>query len=418
MGGPHAQPPTIPGIEANQVLAVNGYRAACCVLPEQDGAWVLFGSKKDGGKQRPTLTWFDNNALPGASHQIGPEEFTHAEAVSTAPDGTLWVAGLSWSDDRPGKTKRSADGWISKLDADKQPIFSQVIGHEHNDAIHGISALPDGGAWAVGETALASSYRDSLWLLRLDPRGKVLHEDRLPLPAGTELSAEAVAATADGGAWIVGKDSGALTWGGQPIVNGKRQLPRSPDLLVMRIDAQGNVMHRQTFGVLKESEWPCCVITTNDGGAWVLGYTTAGRKSDLWLLRLEADGRLRQDWTMGGPHRDQANSMVSDGQDGIWLTGKHGYEFEDGSDTWLLHIDANGKVLHDQKIGLPKTEQVGHDLGLAPSGHIWVANNTYHRKDRPNGVSDMLVFRLDPSKVPPPTQAESESDENSPFGLW
>ncbi len=113
------------------------------------------------------------------------------------------------------------------------------------------------------------------------------------------------------------------------------------------------------------------IITTNDGGYAVLGFSNStdgdlnGKTiavNDYWLLKLDTDGNIEWTKTYGGSKDDRGQSLVQTKDGGYALTGYAMSDDGDGSvnkgfhDNWLLKIDAVGKIEWEKSFGFS-----GHD---------------------------------------------------------
>src|SRR5262249_44681925 len=79
-----------------------------------------------------------------------------------------------------------------------------------------------------------------------------------------------------------------------------------------------------------------------DGGFIVAGSTTVkgAGQYDGWILRLDKDGRLLWDKTLGGPEEDALFGIVALPDGGAVATGAYG---ADGQG-WVVRLDAKGAV--------------------------------------------------------------------------
>ncbi|MEM8862142.1 MAG: hypothetical protein AAGD96_27795, partial [Chloroflexota bacterium] len=113
------------------------------------------------------------------------------------------------------------------------------------------------------------------------------------------------------------------------------------------------------------------IITTQDGGYAVMGYTnsTAGditdkelAVNDYWLLKLDAQGEIQWTKTYGGSKDDRGQSVIQATDGGYAIVGYAMSSDGDGSknegfhDNWILRLDAAGEILWERSFGFS-----GHD---------------------------------------------------------
>lgn len=250
--------------------ASDGYRA---VRPTAAGGFVLAGTIRDKDQSHAWVVTLD-----GKGQNARP--FLHQKGNSTASDvqpvgedyvavGTLDSTGKG----RPGL-------YIVKLDQRMKPVWERVYKGSNIDVYSHVLPLADGGFLVAGTTdrtdrsgAPAGSGR----ITRLDGNGNKLW-DKL-IGRGKMETINAVApAGADGfvlAGSIVAK-SGA-----------------SEDAWLVKIDGAGKTVWERRFGG-DGADRLNDLKALKDGGFIAVG-TTASKgagKSDLWVLRLDADGQI------------------------------------------------------------------------------------------------------------------------------
>lgn len=119
------------------------------------------------------------------------------------------------------------------------------------------------------------------------------------------------------------------------------------------------------------SETAQAIITTNDGGYAVLGYTNstdgdipgkAMAVNDYWLIKLDADGNIQWNSTYGGSKDDRGQSVVQTRDGGFAVVGYAMSSDGDGSinegfhDNWILKLNSAGDLEWEKSFGFS-----GHD---------------------------------------------------------
>ncbi len=132
----------------------------------------------------------------------------------------------------------------------------------------------------------------------------------------------------------------------------------------------GEVEYVKSFGG-SGNDTAQAIITTNDGGYAILGYSNSidgdlnGKTlavNDYWLLKLDADGNLEWSETYGGSEDDRGQSLIQTNDGGYALTGYAMSADGDGSvnkgfhDNWLLKLNSFGKIEWEKSFGFS-----GHD---------------------------------------------------------
>ncbi|SHI96277.1 hypothetical protein [Aquimarina spongiae] len=140
------------------------------------------------------------------------------------------------------------------------------------------------------------------------------------------------------------------------------------------INFQGEIDWIKTFGGSDE-ESARSVIETSDGGYAVFGFTksTDGNitektlnVNDYWLLKLDAEGTLQWNKTIGGSGDDQGQEVIQTRDNGFLITGYSMSSDGDASnnegfhDNWFVKLDSSGNIEWEKSYGF-----AGHDHSYA-----------------------------------------------------
>ncbi|NLP04552.1 PQQ-like beta-propeller repeat protein [Candidatus Fermentibacteria bacterium] len=136
------------------------------------------------------------------------------------------------------------------------------------------------------------------------------------------------------------------------------------DLWVIKLDADGNMVWQRTFGGELEDAGTCAVARPG-GGIYAGGYTwSAGAGGcDLWVLALDPSGN--EDWskTIGGRAQDKAFCLAVT-PDGNLVAGGVTFSYQSrGGDAFLTALDQEGGELWSGSWG---GESYDFAMGLSP----------------------------------------------------
>jgi len=181
-------------------------------------------------------------------------------------------------------------------------------------------------------------------------------------------------------------DDGGVVFVGSTTTNSKG----FNDILVFKIDAEGNTVWSRTYGG-PGYEQANCIYKLNDayligGDASTNGTGASGFNSttnpgfDFWLLRIQLDGNLIWSYTYGA--RGSFMSSIIQTSDGGFLMGgpagaglgktknTNGYGLKD---FWIVKTDGSGKYLWDKVYGGAEdeilTSMMQHDNTIYLSGY-------------------------------------------------
>lgn len=349
-------------------------------------------------------------------------------AALQLPDGGYLLASGTYSfGSAPGL---SCDGWLVRLNATGDELWSRTYGGEGWDGLNSIRETPDGNFVCTGYAG--SAFAD-LWLLKVSPEGEVLFDRRWGTEHGWDNGRDLIC-TADGGYAVVGYTrsfgkgprsvyfvktdaSGRREWdreyGGEGEDTGVSVLQMADggylvggtttssgaggsDLWVIRTDAAGSVIWDRTYGdSLAQSGG--MLLPARDGDFYLLGSTQRDERLDFndgWLLKIAGDGQPRWSRRYGGedPETFARGIVLADGSLVIAGSMAPGREQDD---VWLLGLDANGDALWEHSFGGPEAEaplwlEPAQDRGLL----ICASTRSYGAGD-----DDLWLIRTDASGI-------------------
>lgn len=125
-------------------------------------------------------------------------------------------------------------------------------------------------------------------------------------------------------------------------------------------------------------------LIADDGGFLVVGTTNLRSEpeqlGDLYLLRTDAEGRIRWERTYGGEGYDAGQSISETGDGNLLIAGTTRSFGAQGMDAYLLKVDRDGKELWSKTYGGPLDEIVGA-VGQMPDGSYILGGNVVDPND-------------------------------------
>ena len=337
------------------------------IQPTSDGGyivvgWAVLGSDMWISKLNSdgTIRW--QKAFDGSRGDFG-------RSVEITDDGGCVVAGYTYSF---GPDQFHSDIWLMKLDSEGNTEWQRVYGDIGTQRVSSIRGTADGGYIMAGESNPGNRY--DFWVLKLTANGTSAWQKTYSVGGGYDR-AYAVQQTLDGGYIVCGesdfnfwilklKADGTVDWekayndGGWNIARAIEQTTDfgyivagegDTDAWVMKLNADGTIVWQKTYGGTGGT-WDAAssVQETFDGGYVVAGYTRSFGQgdSDVWVLKLDANGTIVWEKTYGGSEdedalqiRESANGYIVAG----W-TESFGAGFNNYPDIWVLNLDINGEI--------------------------------------------------------------------------
>ncbi|ACS33476.1 protein kinase domain-containing protein [Thermococcus gammatolerans] len=180
----------------------------------------------------------------------------------------------------------------------------------------------------------------------------------------------------------------AVDKNGDIIVAGYVEKDDKDDGFVARLDRDGNVKWFKVYdtGSKKEYKWDRFkdVKIASNGDIIVVGDTDSfgAGGEDVWVLRLDSNGKVKWQKTYGGPDHDYANA-VAIAENGDIIVAGETRSFGVGeikrwgftSNVWVLRLDSQGNVKWQKMYGGSDDDEA-NAVAVAPNGDIIVAGHT------------------------------------------
>lgn len=306
----------------------------------------------------------------------GAENDECRDAVSTSDGGFLVVGSTQSKEGFSNQPHGKSDVLLVKLSANGEPQWQKVFGGSENDYAHWL--LPSaGGHLMVGSTR--SSDGDA---------------------AGTQAEGT--------NAWLVlFSESGNIIWqkqyggAGNDALYAAVRLPNGnialtgqksnvsgsdAEVWVLLIDAQGKLLAEKTFGG-SSFDRANDIIATRDGGFLITGQTYSNDRDvtanqgggDFWVLKLSATLQLEWQRSVGAAGMDIANGAVQLA-DGCYLVAGNSQGVEKGKsafegeiDGLIVKLSPAGAVVYERRLGGKDHEMLGKLVATRTGGGFLVA---------------------------------------------
>jgi len=359
------------------------------VVQLSNGDIVAIGSSRSGisgdknetfrGQEDFWLFCMDKELNLKWQKTLGGDSVDIPQVVIQTNDGNILCGGSSNSPvsfDKTAAKKGRYDYWIIKLDTSGNELWQKTYGGAGDDYIKDIRELGDGSLLISGhsDSDISSDKSDSsrgksdFWLIKTDFEGNILWDKTY---GGSEP---------DYGPYI------AITSGGEIVLSGNSMSPVSGDkteplyglisIWVVKLNDSGNYLWDKCLGGENTQIGGPGMGDNRQGipvevntSLFILGYSNAdstGTKTeeskgdyDYWITKLDGNGNIVWDKTIGGNAFDLARSLLMSSTGELLLAG---YSISDISgdkedsrignyDFWLVAIDTTGVIQWQKTIG-------------------------------------------------------------------
>ena len=180
-------------------------------------------------------------------------------------------------------------------------------------------------------TGMSDNFGDDdgdLYLAKLDTHGKIVWQ--IAFGGTDEERGNAVVETSDGYVAVGSTESFGLNY---------------KDIYVVKTDKKGRFLWQRRYGGSRDDE-AFGAIALKDGSVVITGRSESfsRRKGfELYLAKIDRDGRLLWERTYGGEDDDAGYSLVQADDGGLVVVGERQHAVSRDSDLWILKTDKNGR---------------------------------------------------------------------------
>ncbi len=312
-----------------------------------------------------TVLW--ENTYGGSDHEWS------VNMLQTEHNGYL-LFGSTFSDDGDVTGLHGGgDFWLVRTDSLGNLLWQKCLGGSNNDRPEQMIPAHGGGYIGIGSTCSVDGDISHLygawdaWVVRISESGELLWEKTY---GGTGQDyGSSITATTDGG-YMLGATISSTTGYVNCELTGLNDIC---DASLIKIDSLGEIEWQQCYG---GSDYDALIhIKQTTEGGYVFMATTRstdgdvsgfhgpggdGNKSDLWIVKLNAQGIIEWQRCLGGYENEQPGFLAQH-PDGGYLVGGNSNSTDGdincneslpGTYTgWLVKLDASGEIAWQRCLG-------------------------------------------------------------------
>lgn len=298
------------------------------------------------------------------------------------------------------------DVWLMIITPDGEILQSEVYGNIGQNNVFDIVETRDGGFFMASKAQEAEGMVQGdfhgwtdVWVVKLDSNLNILWQK---LYGGSQLDYgfRGVLELNDGYLFLAKTNSNDFDVTGFHGVSGQDET----DIWAVRIDTIGNIIWQKCFGGY-DWESSGTLHQTEDGGFVIFGETQSNNgdvsgnnswqgNSDIWMVKINAEGELQWQECYGGYGNERLSKGVIHKSDHNWIVAGrasnisydvdcnlHGYE-----DYWIFEIK-------DTTVGIPQTN-ANQQLKVypCPANNYVVFENPVTARSRSTKQSPLLTI--------------------------
>ncbi|HMR81879.1 MAG TPA: hypothetical protein PKE30_02070, partial [Niabella sp.] len=311
------------------------------------------------GGQDYWVVKLDNTGFIQWQKALGGSGHDQAHSIQPVVGSGYIVAGYTWSNDGDVTGNHGvSDYWVVKLDNAGDIEWQKCLGGSIYDEAYSVQPVADGGyivagfSWSNDGDVTGNHNSRDYWIVKLNNTGNI--EWQKSLGGSSDEYAYSVQPVADGGYIVAG-----YTWSNDGDVTGNHG---SGDYWVVKLNNNGNIEwqkclggsgHDQAHSVLPVADGYIVAGYSQSTGGDVSGNHGA---DDYWVVKLNNSGDIEWQKALGGSGQDIAQSVQSVANGyivaGISLsidgdvTGNHG-----SGDYWVVKLNSDGDMQWQKSLG-------------------------------------------------------------------
>lgn len=368
--------------------------AANSIILSSDGNYVFAGKKTSFNKKSDAwIVKIDTNGNLIQEKNYGGKLLDEAYCVIELTNSNFAIAGQNQS-----KSKGFADAWFLGTNYKFKKPKTKIIGGKIWDEVYNVIETNNNLLYAGYTSSFGAGAADA-WLIKTLNNGQVIFNQTY---GGSDYDiAKCAIESFDGNIFFVGSTESKSA--------GKK------DAWLVKLDASGNLKWQKTYG---SSGFDVAndFIQTNDGGFIIVGATDSKGQGydDVWIIKTDYQGNLLWDTTYGGSGTDIANKILKHNNNEFLIIGSTTSKGKGKEDAWIFKIDAQGNLLWEKTIGGSNSD-IANSGFYTTSGGCIICGAT---SSTGNGGYDAWVIKLETEnkttidKTPPILTITQPTDNN------
>ncbi len=280
----------------------------------------------------------------------------HSHSLFQTKDGGYFIGGfldVTASGGEGNETLTTKHGvgefWAQKLDASGNLQWRRYFGGSNNDRIYQVLEAHDGNYLLIGSSEsddfdvnnTNGSY--DMWAVKIDTQGNLLWEKSF---GGSGID--------DGYAAVATNDGNYLIAGVAISSDGLVSSPKgNADAWVVKINDNGDLLWEKSFGgsafdaafaITKSSSIFSTYVVAGNSKSNDGDLSTNNGENDFWILKIDTNGKLLFEKSLGGSGLDFAYGVVETFDEKIVVVGETESSDKDittnkgGKDIWVVKI--------------------------------------------------------------------------------
>ena len=347
------------------------------------------------------------------------------DAYPTMDNGFI-LAGSSLSDasgNKEANNIHALDYWICKMDEAGSMEWDRSFGGNGMDVLISLAYTAEGGFILAGNSnSLKSEFKqeanrgqEDIWVIKLRPDGE--EEWQKTIGGSGKDIVKKILQTSDGGYIIGGSSSSPGIEKESSKVEKKSTNYGNLDYWLIKLNAEGVIEWERTYGGSYKDQLEC-ISLTRDNGFIIGGYSNSpasltkldnpiGAGGDYWILKLDGNGNIEWQKTLGGDGDDHLHQIIQTKDNGYIVGGSSSSQYGGsktkangkGIDFWVVKLDEFGDINWQETYDFGEIDVLtslveSKDGSLLIGGYI--ENKNYFQKvsAKDEGINDFVLIKV------------------------
>ncbi|PQB03063.1 hypothetical protein BST83_17155 [Polaribacter filamentus] len=332
-----------------------------------------------------------------------------ADIIATNDGGFALLGYSSKADKDVSLNAGSQDFWIFKITGEGIRLWEKSFGFLGSDKGISLIQTSDNGylvtgvldvsaSGGQGNSKTAKHAGGDIWALKLAPNGNLQWSKYFggsftdtPFGVVETLNNEfIIAASSDSKDFNISNNKGGY------------------DFWVLKITFEGTLIWEKNFGG-SEIDEPRAIVATDDGNFIIVGDTRSSDidvsfnngAADLWMIKINTNGTLIWEKTIGGTSFDVARSISKTQDNGFVIAGSSrssnlGFINQGQNDAWILKVNSFGEIEWQKTVGGSEIDFLYDAVELQNKTIIAVGESNSANGDvkENKGFSDALIIKI------------------------
>jgi len=387
-----------------RILGSSSLDYATSISTSSDGTIYLAGitegeldDQNSSGSRDVFIAKYNSNGIKEWTRILGSSDYDDATSITTATNGSIYLAGNTYSNLDGQLNNGDGDAFITKYNSDGTKAWTRILGSPYWDYATSITTSNDGAIYLAGNTEgyLDDQLLDSstgVFIAKYNSDG-IIEWTRLlgSSPTEGEIS---ITTSDDGSIYLAG--------GTEAHLDGQENNGGYSDVFITKYNSDGTKEWTRLLGS-SDYDYATSIATASDGFIYIAGNTYGNidgqlnnENGDAFITKYNSDGSKVWTQILGSSEYDYATSITTSSNGFVYLLGNtygdiDGQTNNSGHDNFITKFNNNGTKEWTHLLGT-STWDTAKSIATSSNVFIYVAGETYNEAEIENIANGYDAF--------------------------